>query len=285
VYRDSPAYPVFLNPFAASVSLEQRIFFLLRLAVLLCFTGHGFWGLAGKESWIPFFNAYFVGEEYARVLMPVIGAWDIAVGLIFFLYPTRALLCYVVFWTLFTATLRPSAGMGMSEFYERAGNYGIPLAMLFVYGFKSGQGWFGRLAPPSTLAAGSEPYKWFELVLRICLFLLLAGHGGLALFNASPVLLRHFATLGITPDQAVLMIFGTCEITLALVVLARPRLPGLMLFVLVFKLFCESIYPFAGQARDVFETIERAGDYIIPLILWMLYNNSTDSKKVVYQGL
>jgi hypothetical protein len=67
------------------------------------------------------------------------------------------------------------------------------------------------------------------------------------------------------------MVFGGFEMLLGLWVLLFPRTAGLMWFVFGYKLFTESLHPLAGQSRDIFETIERMGDYIIPPLLFILY--------------
>ena len=68
--------------------------------------------------------------------MPVIGTVDITLGLLVaFVRPARAVLLYMAFWGLLTATIRPLAGEPIWEFVERIPNWGIPLAFLCVRGF------------------------------------------------------------------------------------------------------------------------------------------------------
>jgi hypothetical protein len=50
--------------------------------------------------------------------------------------PTRALIAYMAFWGLFTATLRPLAGEGIWELVERSYNYGVRAALLLLYGIR-----------------------------------------------------------------------------------------------------------------------------------------------------
>lgn len=257
-------------PISKKSGAEEKISFLLRFGLLGCFVGHGVWGLLGKEGWLPFFNVFFFNESLSRQFMPVIGMMDIAIGLLAFFYPTRLLLYWAAFWTVFTAMLRPSAGMGMSEFFERAGNYGLPIAMLFVVGA------FHQRKSLVEKINGSdiqlEKYAvGFERILRWSLVSLLIGHGGLAFFNEHQGIAKHISFLGIQATRETLMVFGGFEMLLGLWVLLFPRTAGLMWFVFGYKLFTESLHPLAGQSRDIFETIERMGDYIIPPLLFILY--------------
>jgi hypothetical protein len=61
--------------------------------------------------------------------MPLIASMDILTGLLVLFYPVRALLIWATVWTLWTALLRPPTGEGPWEFLERAGNYGVPMAL------------------------------------------------------------------------------------------------------------------------------------------------------------
>src|SRR5438067_2156411 len=66
--------------------------------------------------------------------MPLVGTVDIAVGVMTLARPRRLFLLYATLWALWTALLRPLAGQGGWEFVERAGNYGVPLALLSLRG-------------------------------------------------------------------------------------------------------------------------------------------------------
>ena len=262
---------VWANPFSSSLSFEEKLFFWLRFGVLGCFVGHGSWGIITKTGWLPFFEVYFINAQTAFSFMPIIGVMDILVGILVFLFPNRPLLIWAAFWTLFTALLRPSAGMGMSEFFERAGNYGVPIAFLALYGMpRKKEDWFEILRPLSSVSAPS--LRTFELILRLSLFSLLAGHGSLALFKMSPLIHTHLNYLGFDITLSQLQLFGLFEIGLGLLVLLWPRLTGLLIFILVWKLSTELIFPFAGKPIDILETIERMGDYVIPVILMLVYS-------------
>lgn len=260
----------FVNIFSKEVLREEKVFFLLRFGVLGCFVGHGLWGFVTKAGWLPFFDVYFVPHSVAYMLMPVIGLMDIITGVVCFFRPNRGILIWATFWTVFTAALRPSADMGMSEFFERAGNYGTPFAFLFLYGFPhSSHSLKQRLLPISEIT--EKKLKGFEFILRLSLFSLLAGHGSLALFKLSPLLFNHLNFLGLAVNLEQLQVIGLIEILLGFLVFFKPRALILIFFVLIWKLAWEMIFPFAGKPIDILETIERMGDYVIPALLFAVY--------------
>lgn len=260
-------------------NLSGRLYFWMRLGVLGCFVGHGAWGIVGKDGWLPFFEVFGIEEPIARFFMPLIGIMDIAIGIIGYFYPSRLLLLYAFMWTFFTATLRPSANMGMSELYERAGNYGVPLAFLVMAGMMvSWKGWFRKIKVGDMMDASRLPA--FEMTLRLSLVLLLAGHGGLAVFNHHAGIAKHMSFLGVEAANANMIVFGVFEMILAIWVLLFPRTYGLLVFVLVFKIATELMHPIAGRPIDVFETIERFGDYVIPPALMLIYAFVAEPKQV-----
>ncbi len=241
-----------VNIFSARESTSDKVHFLLRASVLVCFAAHGTWGILGKKAWLPFFAVFSVPEQTAIHLLPLVGTIDIAIGICLFFAPMPALLAWATFWTLFTALLRPLAGMGMSEFFERAGNYGIPLALLVM------------------VLRGEDRLRLVRWILTASIASLLIGHGGLAFFLHKASLLNHFASIGLTLTPAQFQLFGLFEIALGILVLVRPRWMGLMVFVLAWKLATESLHPVAGRWIDILETLERAGDYVAPLAVIVL---------------
>lgn len=235
-----------------------------------CYVGHGFWGLMQKKEWVRFLEIFYFSPEASNLMMPVIGTCDILLGLVIFFRPNRALVIWAFVWTAFTACLRPSSGLGMSEFFERAGNFGVPLALLFLIGVPTARSSFWKeiLVLPKLDLANTRIMEW---ILRISIFCLLAGHGGLAFFMQHKGLLRNLNGIGLNLDPAQYHLFGIWEMLLGSIVLLRPRTPGLLWFVLFYKLATEALFPIVGLPRDIFETIERMGDYIAPLALIMIY--------------
>jgi len=92
----------------------------MRVGVVGEFIGHGWVGLHRPAAWLPLFGVFGFGSGFAHSMMPVIGAWDITVGIVLLFTPVRALLLWTALWGLFTALLRPLAGLGLWELLERA---------------------------------------------------------------------------------------------------------------------------------------------------------------------
>lgn len=112
----------------------KKVEWILRIAVFGTFLGHGVFALLGKKSWIPYLTVVGFSESTALVLLPVIGAIDIAVALFMLLKPLRAVLLWATAWGLTTALIRPIAGEPAWDFVERAANWGAPLALLYLRG-------------------------------------------------------------------------------------------------------------------------------------------------------
>jgi hypothetical protein len=224
---------------------EDATWWILRAAAAACFIGHGAFGLRTKPEWVPFFGVAGVAPDTAYVMMPLIGALDIAVGLAVLFRPSRLLLLYMTAWALWTAALRPLSGDSVFEFFERAGNYGVPLAMLLL---------LGRIEGAS-----------LERALAGTTALLLFGHGALAALDQKVVLQTHVQAIGLPGASAV--VGGWLEMVLAALVLVQAG-PRLLLAVVCWKLGTELLYPIAGA--PVWEFIERSGSYGAPLALAVL---------------
>lgn len=157
--------------------------------------------------------------------------------------------------------MRPFSGEPIAEFMERAGNFGVPFALLLL----CNQGLvfkllFKKIRHPETLSA--ETLKKITLCLRFTAFLLLAGHGWLNLIGKKG-LLTQYATLGFSDVHQLALIIGTIEIAAATIILIRPLRP-LIMFFLIWKMASELFYPHWG----IFEWIERGGSYGTLLALW-----------------
>jgi hypothetical protein len=110
------------------------LFWLLRVAAGLEFIGHGAFGIITKAAWVPYFDLIGIPERWAYRLMPLVGSVDIFLGLLVLLKPIRAALLYMAVWGLWTALLRPLSGEPFWETIERAPNYLVPLALLYLRG-------------------------------------------------------------------------------------------------------------------------------------------------------
>jgi hypothetical protein len=252
---------------------EARLEWIFRAGLAMCFIGHGAFGFITKAEWLPFFGLVGISPEVAFTLMPVIGAIDVALGVLVLIRPMRGAVLYMAVWAAWTALLRPLTGDSVFEALERAGNYGVPLAFLLLLGPARGlKGWFGR-ATPVPLTDEREAQLW--RVLSGTTALLLVGHGGLALAQKG-VLVSHAGLIGLGSESV--MLAGVVEIALAIVVLFAPR-PSVLLGVAAWKLGTETLYPLAGA--PVWELIERGGSYAAPLLLAILATRRIASGRTV----
>lgn len=252
------------NPVPAGQTLALPL--ILRTGVALCFIGHGCYGILTKAAWLPYFEVVGIGESTAWLLMPWVGAMDIAIGFLAFIWPCRALFVWATVWTFWTALLRPLAGQGWSELLERAGNYGVPVAILVATGLTGG--WWRRL-PDRWARPEAVARVRLEWTLRIATAVLLAGHAGCALLLKKGALAQHYAVFTAQNQAQVMAAVGWFELSLAGAVLL-VRGPVLMVFVCVWKLATEALFLTSGVVAPFFEFIERGGSYVIPLALAVL---------------
>src|SRR5882724_3059656 len=240
---------------------SQKIYYTLRIAVAMCFIGHGAFGIITKPIWCNYFGVVGIDHALAYKLMPFVGSVDILMGLLILIYPMRILAVWLVFWGLLTASMRPLSGEPFPELIERAGNYGAPLALLLLCGVKKNIGDFftPMQANPQI---NKEALARVILCLRIIVFLLLAGHGWLNLIEKK-ALINQYTSLGFpSPSRAALAV-GVFEIIAAFSVLIKPIRPLLFIF-FIWKTGSELFYPQYG----IFEWIERGGSYGAVLALW-----------------
>ncbi|MEP6749892.1 MAG: hypothetical protein ABJB86_19295, partial [Bacteroidota bacterium] len=155
----------------------HKVYHVLRIAMAMCFIGHGSFGIITKAIWCNYFAVFGIGHELAYQLMPVVGGFDILFGVLMIVYPIRAIPAWLVLWGVITAFLRPLSGEPFAEFIERSGNFGAPLALLILCGSTTTfRGWFTRINP-NNFYPDAKTYAKLTTCLRIIVFLLLAGHG------------------------------------------------------------------------------------------------------------
>jgi hypothetical protein len=243
---------------------EQKLHYILRIAIAMCFIGHGVFGVITKEIWCNYFAVFGIGKVTAYSLMPWVGAFDILMGVIMLAYPIRAVALWLVVWGTFTAFLRPMSGEPFAEVIERAGNFGAPLALLILSG---GIKNWKQLFVPINPSAQVSP-KIMETVshcLKVVVFLLLMGHGWLNVIEKKG-LLNQYALLGFSYPGKVAIMVGVFEITAALIVLIKP-VRNILLVLFIWKISTELFYPH----YEVFEWIERGGSYGAILALWFAH--------------
>jgi hypothetical protein len=145
---------------------------------------------------------------------------------------------------------------------ERAGNYGVPFALLLLTAMPRTLAGLGKLldvptSQPRAISATRQALRWTTV-------LLLLGHAMLGVADKAP-LTTHYATIVL--PAATTVIVGWFEIALAVAVAIRA-MAGLLVFVAAWKLSTESLFLAAGA--PVWEFVERAGSYAAPLALAML---------------
>lgn len=242
---------------------QQAVYQVLRIAVAMCLIGHGSFGIITKEVWCNYFAVFGIGRSLAYQLMPVMGGFDILLGILMLVYPVRAILAWLLIWGIITALLRPLSGEPFAEFIERAGNFGAPLCLLLLSAIpKNLKGWFARM--DTQIKGDGITLGRVSTVLKIVVFLLFIGHGWLNIID-KPGLLNQYASLGFSDAGQVARIVGIAEVMAAFVILIKPLRP--VLFILfIWKMGSELFYPH----YVLFEWIERGGSYGAILALWII---------------
>ena len=281
-------------------TLQTQLHWTLRVTVALCFIGHGTWGLITKSGWLPFFASQGIEPELAWTLQPLIGAFDIIMR-----KSNRAILIWMFLWALWTAMLRPLAGnldkpvevtegqwvveireearpdkTQTWEFWERAGNWGPPFMLLVMGGAFA-------LSRKDLLGGYEEPeitdstIDTIFFLCKLCLALLLIGHAGFGFAVQKQMLIDHWQSIGVKADATFISQIGYAELGLGILIFLAPVRP-LVFLALGWKLFTEFLYVPADTVTgmgivNIFEWIERWGDYGIPLV--MLYILSYRAKR------
>ncbi|MQA92577.1 MAG: hypothetical protein GEU90_20535 [Gemmatimonas sp.] len=277
--------PLVDTPSASGLRIDvnaTRLLRILRIGVAMCFIGHGAFGVVTKEAWVPYFAVAGISEVWAWRLMPLVGTMDIAIGFLALIWPCRAIFAWAAIWATWTALLRPLAGQGWSEFFERAGNYGIALGALAIVGLSAP--WFSRI-PEEWPAISDEVNKRLAWTLRIATATLLAGHAGLAVFLQKGSLEDQYAILTAENTTALMLSVGYFEFVLAAAVLVTS-LPFVFVFVAIWKVVTEALILSTDVPAPMFEVIERGGSYLVPLALALLYwsvRKQPDRSKIGWQ--
>lgn len=255
-------------------SQSQNIHYTLRIAVAMCFIGHGAFGIITKPVWCNYFAVFGIGQGLAYRLMPVLGAVDILLGVCMLVYPIRAIAGWLILWGTLTALLRPLSGEPFAEFIERAGNFGAPLAFLLLSGGggKEISKWFTRIDP--AMSADAKSLQRVTWCLRIVVFLLLLGHGWLNLIEKKG-LIAQYQSLGFSNPDRTAQLIGVFEMLAAISVLIRPVRPLILAF-FIWKIASELFYPHYA----LFEWVERGGSYGSLLALWFLRSKRSESHEI-----
>ena len=218
-----------------------------------------------KPAWVPYFEVVGISPHAAYLLMPWIGAVDIALGVVMLVAPRPIVIYWMVVWALWTALLRPLAGEPVWEALERAGNYGAPAALLvFLARVPS---WLDGFRPAVFCAPTEATCERARRLLTAIVVLILAGHGVLGLEGKRALIANYESVLSAGLAATMTRWAGVFEIALAAAV-AVTRWPALLYFVAVWKLATESLFLVAGAS--VWEWVERGGSYTAPIALALL---------------
>ena len=254
----------------ARQTLEWKIHWLFRLALFCEFVGHGAFGVLTKQAWVAYFTLFGIPEAWGWRLMPVVGSVDIVLGTLTLVAPIRAALLYMTIWGFFTALLRPLAGEGWWEFFERAYNFGVPGLMLWMHSAGTTcNTWFTVITDiPRLTVARAQQYQW---ALRGIMASMLIGHGGFGLVMGKQNLLRFYAAAGFgvfgVPLPTVSALLGGFEMLLGVGCLVAQG-TTFFLFVFLWKLGTELLYVPAQAYGAWWEVMERGSSYAAPL-LWL----------------
>jgi hypothetical protein len=232
----------------------------------MCFIGHGAFGFITKAAWVPYFGVVGIPATWAWRLMPIVGAIDVLAAMAVLFAPRGLPLAYMTVWATWTALLRPLSGESALGAVERAGNYGVPFALMVLTAMP--RSWDGLARLLRRPAADEVTHKTVRGILKWTTCLLLLAHGGLGMMG-EPILTAHYASIGLPAGTTVLV--GWFEIVLAVVVAMRP-MTGLLLFVAAWKIATEFLFIVAGA--PIWEFVERAGSYAAPLALAALAKES-----------
>jgi len=264
-----------------NLSVLTLVYWILRIGTAMNFMAHGLWGILGRESWNAYFLVANIGPEAARPLAFQIGLADFTAGVMILLFPLRALLLYMIIWGAWTALLRPLSGDPWWHWFERAGNYGVPLALMIMIGFGEDiKDMFSKARLPEMTENRIKVMKW---TLRLTLAGFMIAHGGFAAIDGvegKGYLVGHWASVGLPGPlmgpEAFLTITGIFEISLGILVLIRP-FPPLILFIMVWKIFTELLFTTSGLPAsehhpyfNIISTVERGGMFAGPLALFVL---------------
>jgi hypothetical protein len=75
---------------------------------------------------------FFPDDVSTLSLLPIIGWFEIALGVLVLVRPSAELLLFVFVWKVFAEMLRPFSGEPFWEFIERFGSYSAALALFLV---------------------------------------------------------------------------------------------------------------------------------------------------------
>ncbi len=247
-----------------------QIHWLFRICCFMEFVGHGAFGILTKAGWLPYIQAFGFPESLGWQLMPLIGAVDIAFGILTLITPRRAFILYMAIWGFFTALLRPLAGEGWWEFFERSYNFGLPT--LFFLTHSVAPYWKNSLFKEISTAdlISSERLQFFAKPAQWIIISYLLGHGAFSVLMGKQNLLYQYVQMGMPMlaghTYLGIYLMGCMEILLAVAVYFNPT-RSVLIFTALWKIASEALYPLTGAYGGGWELMERGSSYGMPFLL------------------
>lgn len=259
----------------------QKIHYILRIAAAMCFIGHGAFGILTKSIWCNYFALFGIDKMTAYRLMPLVGLIDITLGIILLFKPVRAIALWLVVWAILTALFRPLSGEPIAEFIERAGNFGAPLCLLLLAGGSQFNSRWLFSTINANVTVGEKSLAHVRSILRVVVFVLLAGHGWINLLGKTS-LLGQYHSLGFSNPADIAIFTGIFEVLAGFAVLIQPARP-LVFILLIWKMGSELFYPH----YEIFEWIERGGSYgsLLALFFCLDPKGGTERNREKKQGV
>ena len=189
--------------------------------------------------------------------------WMSLAGMAVLFAPRGLPLVYMTVWALWTALLRPLAGESFFETLERAGNYGVPFALILLTAMPRSVNGLGT--PSGAVRRRTiDRSRWRvedSSGRRCCCW---SGTGRSGIANKPGVdraLRRDRASAGNDGDGRMVRgrTRGCCRF---------GPIAGLVVFVAAWKLATEFLFVVAGS--PIWEFVERGGSYAAPLALAIL---------------
>ncbi len=240
-------------------SRQSNVSKIFKIALFMEFFGHGAFGILKKQGWLPFYHVFGLSDQFAFSTMPAVGIHDIFLAGLAIARPTPVVFLWMGFWGFFTAMLRPMAGQGFLEFFERSYNYGIPWLAFYMALPTSSPGyssWFSK-------AIFNLEKKYVPTVLRMIVFLALISHAFLILFSKTEKIMVY-SNLQFLGDY--FKIVGVIELVCALSVL-RLGNRSILWSILFFKVVLEASPILGGQLEGWLEFVERGSCYFAIFLL------------------
>jgi hypothetical protein len=107
----------------------RRVAIVLRWTTALLLIGHGGYGAFQQKALLA---THYASVGLPGLAVPVIGWFEILLGLAVLRHAAPRLLLVVVVWKVATELLYPVSGAPLWEFIERGGSYAAPLALLLL---------------------------------------------------------------------------------------------------------------------------------------------------------